>query len=182
MYMTTHRERLPAAGDGYPLGSAIAHSATPNWIAASGRWRQCMQEPSLTKLLDGLILVLGTWLTLVPAMWNYDIAGDGFDAPWNDVLVGIAVIIVGLTRTAHPVRSVAVSIASFMLGAWLVLAPLTLAYGFNSNSALAAINDIVVGAVIAVSFIFQHNAHRTAKITKKTGGECHVADKTVIAQ
>ncbi len=153
MYMTTHRERRPAAGDGYPLGSAIAHSATPNCIAASGRWRQRMQEPSLTKFLGSLILVLGTWLTLIPAMWNYDSAGDGFDAPWSNVLVGIAVIIVRLTRTAartaHPVRSVTVSIASFMLGAWLVLAPPTLAYSFNSNSNLAAINSIVVGTVIA---------------------------------
>ena len=148
MYMTNHRERRPAAGDGYPLDSVIAHSATPNWLAASGRWRQRMQEPSLTKFLGGLIQVLGIWLTLVPVMWNYDIAGDGFDAPWSDVLVGIAVIIVGLIRAAHPGRSVAASMVSFMLGAWLVLAPLTLAYVFNVNSTLAAINDIVAGAVI----------------------------------
>ena len=147
MSMTTHRERRPAAGDGYPLGSVIAHSATPNWIAASGRWQR-MQEPSLTKFLGGLFLVLTIWLTFAPVMWSYDVAGDGFDAPWNDVLVGIAVIIVGLTRAVHPVRSVAASIASFMLGAWLILAPLTLAYGFNANSALAAINDIAVGAVM----------------------------------
>ena len=113
-----------------------------------------MQVPSLTRFIGGLILVLGIWLTLVPVMWSYDVAGDGFDAPWSDVLVGILVIIVGLIRAAHPGRSVAVSMASFMLSAWLVLAQLTLAYGVNANSALAAINDIAVGAVIAVLFIF----------------------------
>jgi hypothetical protein len=115
-----------------------------------------MQGPAFTRFVGGVMLVLGIWLTLAPAMWNYGVAGDGFDAQWNDVLVGIAVLLSGLIRMARPVRSVTVSMISFMLGSWLVVAPLALAYGFDEDSTLATVNDIIVGAVIAVSSIFGH--------------------------
>ncbi|MDQ3764537.1 MAG: SPW repeat protein [Actinomycetota bacterium] len=129
---------------------------------APGRWRQRMQGPAFTRFIGGVILVLGIWLTLASAMWSYGIAGDGdgFDARWNDVLVGIAVILSGLIRMAHPVRSATISMVSFMLGAWLVVAPLALSYGFGEDSTLATVNDIIVGAAIAVLSIFGHQ--RTA--------------------
>jgi hypothetical protein len=64
----------------------------------------------------------------------------------------------------------------------VVLAPLTLAYGFNADSTLATINDIVVGAVISSLSISKINAHRTAKIARKIEGECHVTNEEVVAQ
>ncbi len=152
--MTTHREQRAASDDGYPLGSVDRSQRDPD--RAPGRWRQRMQGPSLTRFIGGVILVLGIWLTLAPAMWSYGITGDGFDARWNDVLVGIAVILSGLIRMARPVRSATVSMVSFMLGAWLVVAPLTLSYGFGEDSTLATVNDIIVGAVVAVLSIFGH--------------------------
>jgi SPW repeat len=127
-------------------------------MTAHREWR--VRGPAFTRFIGGAILVLGIWLTLASAMWSYGITGDGFDAWWNDVLVGTAVILSGLIRMAHPVRSATVSMVSFMLGAWLVVAPLALSYGFGEDSTLATVNDIIVGAVIAVLSIFGH--HRTA--------------------
>jgi hypothetical protein len=139
--MTTHPERRPASGDGDPLDSV---------------------EPRVPRFVSGVTLILGIWLMLVPLMWSYGDAEVGFDAQWNDVLIGLAVTLIGLVCLTRPVRSVAVSMVLFVLGVWLVAAPLVIAYGLGDDSTLATVNDTIIGAAIAVLSVIAHEREMTA--------------------
>lgn len=96
-----------------------------------------------------IALAGGLWLLAAPFVLDYSTTGTGFRAYWNDVAVGLAVIAVLTPRVAVPARTAAALTAvAVALGAWLALAPFVL--GFAGTLARAAVNDVVVGAAVAL--------------------------------
>lgn len=88
-------------------------------------------------------IALGVWLMIAPWALTYDYA----ISRTNDIWVGILVALAALVGLAwQPAR-----FANTALGAWLIIAPFALGYAAWEA---AAINDVVVGAVVlAVSLI-----------------------------
>jgi hypothetical protein len=89
----------------------------------------------------GLNIVLGIWLVIA----GFAFAG-GPQALWNDVIVGILVIIFGSSRVSLGASGRGASWVNFVLGIWLVIAPWALGY----TSAASRWNDFSVGWVVLI--------------------------------
>jgi hypothetical protein len=108
-----------------------------------GRWTRHTPGP-------GLVLLLGIWLAAAPLTWTYGDAGSWLDARWNDVLAGAVLAAIGAIRLIRPLLPTTTSIVSATLGIWLVIAPFVAGYGFGADSTPATVNDVLVGAAVAV--------------------------------
>jgi hypothetical protein len=72
-------------------------------------------------------------------------------ARWNDIIVGIVVLVLAAIREWQPEQWSGLSWVNALAGAWLVFAPFILAY---SAVTAALWNDIIVGIVVAVLAIW----------------------------
>ena len=119
-------------------------------------------KKSAQRASGGNVLV-GVWLILAPFALGY----SGLErAVWNDMVVGVAIIVLAIARIASPVRQVRLSWTNTVLGAWLIVAPFLLDYssfemleeGTSIDEAEVSVtaaswNDVVVGLiVIGLSF------------------------------
>jgi hypothetical protein len=66
-------------------------------------------------------------------------------ATWNDVIVGILIIIAGIS--AATTLSAAPSWANVVFGIWLIISPYVLGYGAGGR---VAGNDVVVGIIVVI--------------------------------
>jgi hypothetical protein len=100
-------------------------------------------------------VVAGIWLVVAPWILGYS---DLSAALWNDVVVGVAIIVLAGIRAASPARFIPVSWANVLLGLWLILAPFVLQYGELTAAAVvgsvALWNDIIVGLVVITLAVF----------------------------
>jgi hypothetical protein len=88
-----------------------------------------------------LNLILGIWLFISHWVLSY----TGADPTWNDIVFGILVAVVAAVRmTGFPIARFASAI-NIAIGAWLVIAGLTIA-----DSGAAVANNIIVGAVVFI--------------------------------
>lgn len=115
----------------------------------AGRWQQRVPGPQVPGLVSGGTLLLGVWLAVTPLLWTYGDTGGGFDARWNDVLVGVALAAVGAARLTRPIRLITATALGGVLGGWLTIAPFLLGYGFGADSTRATANDVLVGTIVA---------------------------------
>jgi hypothetical protein len=109
--------------------------------------RSGLQDHLYLVVTTGL-LVAGVWLLLAPFLWNYDATGAGSSALWNDLTVGVAVVLVGLTRFVRAVNQVYPSFAGVLLGAWTTIAPFALRYRLTTEYPTATLNDVLVGVLV----------------------------------
>lgn len=113
---------------------------------------------------SGLNIIAGLWLIIAPFALGY----SNIDAAmWNDVLVGIAVVILAGIRTATPGRYTGFSWTNVALGVWLIIAPFVLQYGAAAvgNAGAAFWNDILLG--IAVAALAWASAASTSRIAHR---------------
>lgn len=112
--------------------------------AQERRGRAIERSPngSAVKLPSGSNVVLGIWLIIAPFILGYTIITA---AMWNDILVGLAVVILAGIRVSRPTANSWLSWANVVLGVWLIIAPFALGY----TGTIALWNDMVVGLVVA---------------------------------
>jgi hypothetical protein len=89
----------------------------------------------------------GVWLLVSPFLLEHPDTVAGFNAVWNDVVLGIAVALLAAVRVVAPFTSRGAGWVLVVLGVWLVLAPFVL--GLTSAPPVV-VNDIVVGAIVLV--------------------------------
>jgi hypothetical protein len=94
-----------------------------------------------------LNILLGIWLLVAPFILSY----TSSIAQWNDIIVGIIVLVLAAIREWQPEEWSGLSWVNALAGAWLVFAPFILAY---SSVTAALWNDIIVGIVVAVLAIW----------------------------
>lgn len=107
---------------------------------------------------SGVNALAGVWLIAAPFALGY--AGLG-RALWNDIIIGIAVLGLAMTRTAAPLSSKSIGWINTVLGVWLIIAPFALGYseyggiGEGTASSQAGINwrgatgnDIIIGILV----------------------------------
>lgn len=114
-----------------------------------GLWQQRVPGPQVQGLVSGVTLLSGCWLATGPLLWTYDTSIGGLDARWNQVVVGLALIILGVVRLIRPMRLVTVTVSGGMLGLWLMIAPFVLDYGLGADSIRATVMDLLLGALVA---------------------------------
>jgi|GEM_PF-321820 len=91
--------------------------------------------------LSGLNVIAGIWLIIAPWVLGY----SGADPRWNDVVFGIIVGILALTRVTGAYREEWLSWINALIGVWLFIA------GFTIDHTGAAIwNDIILGIIVFV--------------------------------
>lgn len=110
--------------------------------------RDPIPGPQLPGLVSGVTIVLGCWLIVLSIHGDYG-APAGFDAAWNDRLVGAATLALGILRALGRTPLMFATVAGTSIGGWLVLAPLLLDYGFSADSTLATLSDFAIGATVA---------------------------------
>jgi len=99
------------------------------------------------RLTSGIALAFGLWLIAAPWVLGYS-DSVGF---WNDLLVGIALVVVAALKTAQPVRFQKLGWLIVGLGIWLMVAPFLLQYGAGVYSINPPLwNDATVGVFVAV--------------------------------
>ncbi|MCT2584406.1 SPW repeat domain-containing protein [Actinophytocola gossypii] len=94
------------------------------------------------------LLIAGVWLLLAPFLWNYDATGAGSSALWNDLTIGVAVVLIGLTRFVGAINQVYTSFVGVLLGAWTTIAPFALRYRLTPEYPTATLNDVLVGVLV----------------------------------
>lgn len=104
-------------------------------------------EPgSSAQLASGLNVIAGIWLFLAPFALGYrDTSGN---AMWNDLIIGASVVVLALMRVMSPRATAELSWVNFVLGAWLVVAPLVLNYNDARVTVAPTLNDIILGLII----------------------------------
>lgn len=91
---------------------------------------------------NGANVILGAWLIVSPAFFITTAVSY-----WNNVLVGMAVVVFAGLRVMIPRASTRVlSWVNVVLGIWLVFSPFILDYGMGS----VVWNDVIVGILLAV--------------------------------
>lgn len=109
--------------------------------------RRALPDQLFLVVTTGLLLT-GVWLLLAPFLWNYNATGAGSAALWNDLSIGVAVILIGLTRFVRPLNHAYLSFAGVLLGAWLTIAPFALRYRLTTEYPAATLNDVSVGVLV----------------------------------
>lgn len=94
------------------------------------------------KTASGLVMIAAIWLIIAPFALRYTFLAE---AAWNDILVGIAVVVLAAWKLGAPAVAAA-SWVNVALGLWLIIAPFVL--GYQAVEA-AYWNDVLVGLAIA---------------------------------
>ena len=96
------------------------------------------------------VVVCGFWLIVAPFALGYrDTAGATNAAFYNDIMVGVALVIMAVPRFIAPLRTAPLSFVNALLGAWLIAAPFALAYE-GAGASQATGNDVLVGMAVAL--------------------------------
>lgn len=96
------------------------------------------------KAASGLNVAVAVWLLVAPFVLGYSTRAAAF---WNDIVIGVLVILFAGARVAAPRLGPSLSWTNSAFGVWLVAAPFALGYSDIRN---ALWNDIISGVVIAV--------------------------------
>ena len=88
---------------------------------------------------SGLAVLAGSWLIIAPWVLGY----SARDPRWNDVVFGIIVGVLALTRVSGAYRAQVLSWINLLIGAWLVVACFTI-----DHTARASWNDVILGIIV----------------------------------
>ncbi len=122
-----------------PRNQADRSSSTSNRSSASAL--------SVTSFTSGTNVLLGVWLTVSPWVLNYS---EQDNAAWNQVIIGLAIAVMALVRTASPANFSELSWTNFVLGAWLIVAPFVLPLSETSPSEPVYWNNVIVGVLVLI--------------------------------
>jgi SPW repeat len=99
-------------------------------------------------LTSGINVLLGIWLIISP--WFYATAAPATaSVTWNNVIVGILIVICGVLRSSSPQRRVALSGGNIFLGIWTLISPWI--YGYSTDAPRFGTNIIVGILVMALA-------------------------------
>lgn len=113
---------------------------------------------SLAKTASGLNVVLGIWLVVAPLVIYFASPA----ALWNEVIVGIILFGLALSRTSA-VRVVWPSWVNLALGVWLIIAPLVLGGSHTSAIWTQAASGIAIGLIALWSLSATWSASRARR-------------------
>lgn len=113
--------------------------------------------------------VAGVWLIIAPFVLGHWVRTVHFAGFWNDLLVGNAIALLALVRSAVARQMVWSAYFKIVLGGWLLAAPAALGYNASVESPNATLNDRVVGVIVvflaAITVTVVRHRRRVGKAT-----------------
>src|SRR5690606_38736358 len=112
-------------------------------------------------------LVLGIWLII--AAFTIAVSEEAY---WNDLIVGIIVLILAATRLSRPTEGTKpASWVNAAIGVWLIAAPFILSYETDQEMW----NDIIVGVLVLVFAVWSASLTREGDTlaSSRTTGTMH---------
>lgn len=97
-----------------------------------------------------LTLLAGVWLVMSPFVLPYPSTGDGADARWREITVGLVTALFGVVRLRRPATAWASCLACLVVGAVLVTAPKLFGYARGDVTEGVWWNEVVTGGFITV--------------------------------
>lgn len=97
-------------------------------------------------LTDGLVLLAGLWLAISPWTIHFNLSAPGVTV--SNLVMGIAVAVVGLGLTVLPQRMVRLSWAAACIGAWVAVSQWVIQQSGSTTGIV--VNNIITGVVILV--------------------------------
>lgn len=126
----------------------MAHASTTVNESAGGQIRTA----------SGINAILGAWL-IVAAF----VVAESQSAYWNDLVVGILVLILAATRLSKPTAGTKpASWTNAGIGVWLIAAPFVLGYVADGERW----NDIIVGILLLAFGAWSASLPRTADLSR----------------
>ena len=95
--------------------------------------------------VDGLVVLAGLYCAVSP--WVVHFSGARTDLMINNLVMGLAVVVIGIGLSAAPERMRGMSLAMVGIGAWLVVAPWVVTR-FPDHGMIW--NNVVMGAVVCL--------------------------------
>lgn len=115
-------------------------------------------------LASSAAVLIGAWLPLAPLVLDYPtILDSGVEemargaGVWNDIIVGVLVMVSATVRASAPARAPAVSLVTAVLGGWLALSPFLLGH---ADVGRALVNDVVSGLALAALGLYSYVVSR----------------------
>ncbi|MFI1046248.1 SPW repeat protein [Streptomyces griseoruber] len=96
-------------------------------------------------LVDGPVFLLGLYCALSPWVLHYTTSQP--DLMTHNLVVGVAIGLLGLGFTAAPARMYGLSWAMCALGVWMIIAPWVVG---TSPDTGVVVNNIIIGALAVV--------------------------------
>ena len=99
------------------------------------------------KMIAAVFAACGIWLALSPYILGFS---DHTGAWWNAVIIGLALVVLGLLGVSSRERLEGLRWTALILGAWLVASPFVAEYGYLTA---ATYNAIALGVVVVLAAI-----------------------------
>jgi hypothetical protein len=106
-------------------------------------WREEVTDAATLNLLAGIWLIIAPWV----------LAYSSEDPRWNDVVFGALVVFFALLRLTGAYRQTWMSWLNALFGVWIFIAAFTI-----DVTATAAINDVILGAIVFLLSIWSASA------------------------
>ncbi len=107
------------------------------------------------KTASGINVLAGIWLIISPFVLAFY---RNPAATWDEIIVGIIVLILAATRVADPLRTMWASWINLILGIWLIISPFILRFG---TAPTPMWNSIILGIIVGVCAIWSGAATPT---------------------
>jgi len=124
------------------------------------------------RIVPLLMLLTGVWLFSAAGLLRYPFTGAAQIAQLNETGVGIVVVFVAGARLLRP-RGRLSDLVVLVLGGWLAVAHLVVAYGGTGVPRTVRINETVTGVVLvalaAVSLFLRFRGRRTSRELERAG-------------
>ena len=101
-----------------------------------------------TKTSGGLNIVAGIWLIISPFILGY---GNLPSATWNDIVLGIIVLVVAWVRIANSPAIPGIAWTNVIAGVWLFVSPWIFNYYQQPNPLW---NNLVLGVIVFICAIW----------------------------
>ncbi|MEU4098017.1 SPW repeat protein [Streptomyces sp. NPDC026673] len=121
-------------------------SGHPDVHEMGARYARMLEGGRDVALVDGPVFLSGLYCAISP--WTVHFSGARPELALNNLVIGIAVALLGLCLAMAPARMYGLSWAIAALGIWMIISPWVVST--TSPGTGAIVNNVVVGAVICL--------------------------------
>jgi hypothetical protein len=117
----------------------------PDLIEMRDRYERISATPPAV-LTDGLVVLAGLWLAISP--WVIHFNQTQPDVTVSNLIVGLAVALIGMGLTVAPQRMLRLSWATSLAGIWIVVSQWVIEQSSSTTSIV--LNNVITGGVITL--------------------------------
>ncbi|MDN3359639.1 SPW repeat protein [Actinomadura sp. DC4] len=106
-----------------------------------------MMEGRRVEMLEGLVILTGLYMAISP--WVVHFRSTSPDVAVNDLIVGLALAIIGLGLMLFPERALGLGWMLIPIGIWLIILPWVASAGHSATRGIIW-NNLVVGIIVCL--------------------------------